>query len=141
MQSIEIEIIASILGLMLPTLFGGLVTKYVIHALESKERERQGDFLALIYLLAAENHIIIGEKGGVGAIVGQGWRSRQTNIVNSLIQSAARSQKKYREKLYRLAKRISRTNIENTSLHVSSIEIHSMIEEMEASYFKRTSKK
>ena len=139
MQSIEIVIMTSIVGLVFTTLCGGLITKYVIHALESKEREREGDFLALIYLLAAENHIIGGEKGGVGAIVGQGWRSRQTNIVNGLIQSAARSQKKYREKLYRLAKTISRTNIENTSIHVSSIEIHSMIEEMEASYFKLTS--
>ena len=137
MQSIDI--LLGTAWVLLSTLGGGLITKYVIRALESKEREREGDFLALIYLLAAENHIIGGEKGGVGAIVGQGWRSRQTNIVNGLIQSAARSQKKYREKLYRLAKTISRTNMENTSLHVSSIEIHSMIEEMEASYFKLTS--
>ena len=44
MQSIEF--VTNVALVLVSTLFGGLITKYVIRALEIKEREREGDFLA-----------------------------------------------------------------------------------------------
>ncbi len=139
MQSIDIGLIFNIAWLVVSVLLGGLVTRLVIRKLEIQEREREGDFLALIYLMAAENHIIICEQGNIGAMTGSHWRNRKNNVVNGLIQSAAKSQKKYREKLYVTAKAISKISFRDPSIRISSSEIHSMITEMESSYFKITS--
>ena len=139
MQSIDFGLLINIAWLVVSVLFGGLVTRLVIRTLEIQEREREGDFLALIYLREAENHIIIFEEGKIGAMVGSHWTNRQRNIVNGLIQSAAKSQKKYREKLYVTAKTVSKITLSKSSRRITSSEIHSMIEEMESSYFKFTS--
>lgn len=130
------EVIISVIIPLVSALLGGLVTRYVIRALEIKEREREGDFLALLYLRAAENHVDFGEKGGIGAMISEKWRIRGDNIVNGLIQSAAKSQKKYREVLYLIAKKMSKTSLEDYSFYISAEEIHSTIERMESDYFR-----
>jgi len=133
MQSIEFGVaIIAFVGALL----GGLVTKYVIRALEIKERERDGDFLALIYLREAAEHVASGEKHGLSVIFGTEWTNRQKRIVNGIIQAAARGQKKYRETLYIAAMKISQTSLTESSFLLPSIEILTLIEEIETSYFK-----
>ena len=130
-----VSMVFPILYLVMLPLCGGLVTKYIIRKLEIEEREREGDFHALIYLRAAEKHVIRGEKSGISAMIGKTWTVRQDNIVIGLIQSAARSQKKYRERLYLTSITISKTNLHDPVIHMPSAEIRSFIEEMESDYF------
>ena len=137
MQSIEI--IVNIAWLIIGTLCGGLITRLVIRALEINEREREGDFLALIYLKAARDHIEFGEIGGLNAIMGKGWSGKQERVVNGLIQSAARCQKKYREKIYQISMRIAKTTWQEQKLYIESSEIESLISEMEICYFNSPS--
>ena len=136
MQSIDIVfVLLAITWLVISPLCGGMITKYVIRTLEIEEREREGDFLAIVYLRAAEKHVIGGEKSGISAMFSKEWRIRQDNITSGLIQSAARSQKKYRERLYLTAITISKTNLHDIVIHMPSTEIRSFIEEMESDYF------
>ncbi len=135
MQSIDFGLIFNIAWLVVSVLFGGLVTRLVIRTLEIQEREREGDFLALVYLRAAKEHIFVGEENGINATLDVGWSDKKDNIVNGLIQSAARSQKKYREKLYQTAMGMSKTTYRDYELYISSSEIGSLLTEMESCYF------
>jgi len=134
MQSIES--VTNVVLILVSALFGGLITGYAIRALEIKEREREGDFSALIFLREAAEHVALGEKYGLAAIGNKEWRYRQERIVNGLIQSAARCQKNYRKVLYNAAKKLTRTRLEDTSFSLSSSDILTLIEEMEAEYFR-----
>ena len=90
----------------------------------------------MVFLREAAEHVAFGEEYGLSAIGNKEWRNRQGRIANGLIQSAARCQKNYRKVLYTAAKKITRTNLKNTSFSLSSSEILALIEEMEADYFR-----